>query len=71
MEDILILKEKSELSESVHWSQIKKYMTEKITNLSTSNIDPIELKGLLKFIAIVDSWTFDYRKEMNKLKNEK
>ncbi len=68
--DILELRIKNDLAESDSWKEIKKFMTEKIISLSNSSMDPLEIKGLLKFIANVDSWINDYSKEVKRLKEE-
>ncbi len=68
--DILELRIKNDLAESDSWKEIKKFMTEKIISLSNSSMDPLEIKGLLKFIANVDSWINDYSKEIKRLKEE-
>ena len=68
--DILELRIKNDLAESDSWKEIKKFMTEKIISLSNSSMDPLEIKGLLKFIANVDSWINDYSKEIKRLKED-
>lgn len=68
MNELDILKEKSELIESDEYKKIRSYQIEKIIDLSTSEIDEKELKGMLKLIKNTDNWLNDYEK---KLKNNK
>lgn len=67
MNELEILKEKAELVSSVEYKKIRSYQIEKIIDLSTSEIDEKELKGMLKLIKTSDNWQNDYEK---KLKNK-
>lgn len=58
-----ILKEKAEAVKSAGYQTVKKYQLDKILNLASSNIDPLELKGMLKLIASTNTWINDYEKE--------
>ena len=68
MNELEILKEKSNLAKSEQYKKIRQYCLEKIIDLSTSEIEEKELKGMLKMIKNVDNWQGDYEK---KLKNSK
>ena len=68
--DINELKKLAMLAQSTQWQEIKNIMFSKIVQASTSNIDPVELKGLLKFIADVDSWIDDYERKLKKKRDE-
>ncbi len=64
MNELDILKEKSELIKSDEYKKIRSYQIEKIIDLSTSEIDEKELKGMLKLIKNTDNWINDYEKKL-------
>ncbi len=64
MNELEILKEKAELVSSNEYKKIRSYQIEKIIDLSTSEIDEKELKGMLKLIKNTDNWQSDYDKKL-------
>lgn len=66
--NIDILKKQSEIVQSKTYKELKNIQLEMILGLANSNIDPVELKGMLKLIAKTDSWQEDYNKELKKMK---
>lgn len=64
MNELEILKEKAELISSNNYKKIRSYQIEKIIDLSTSEIDEKELKGMLKLIKNTDNWQSDYEKKL-------
>lgn len=66
MDKLQILKEKADLVKSAEYQKIRQYQIETIINLSTSDIDEKELKGMLKLIRKTDSWADEYEKKINK-----
>lgn len=66
--DIKIYKEKSELAQSPEFQRIRAYLFEEILSISNSNIEPAEIRGMLKLIRRVDDWVRDYLIEQKKNK---
>lgn len=66
MNELDILKEKAELVSGMEYRKIKDYQIEKIITLAISNIEPLELKGMLKLIAYTDSFKQEYEKKLKK-----
>lgn len=66
MNELEILKDKADLVNSETYNKIRAYQIEKIIELSTSDIDEKELKGMLKFIKYTDNWADDYEKKLKK-----
>lgn len=66
MDELEILKEKAELVFGSDYQKIKNYQIEKIITLSTSSIEPLELKGMLKLIAYTDNFKQEYEKKVKK-----
>lgn len=66
MDELEILKEKAELISGCDYQKIKNYQIEKIITLATSNIEPLELKGMLKLIAYTDNFKQEYEKKLKK-----
>lgn len=58
-------KYKKDLVDSEQWKQIRAEQLNKIVELSTSNIDEKELKGMLKLIAKTDNWSNKYDTYVN------
>lgn len=68
MTDIEILQERADLIKSAQYKKIREYQLEKIVDLSSSDIDEKELKGMLKLIKHTDSWLNDYENKKKNLK---
>ena len=66
MADLATLKLFKEAVESAEYQLIRERQIEMIIGLANSNIEPIELKGMLKLIAKTDTWQGDYDKELKK-----
>lgn len=64
--DINTLKEKADAVQSTAYSIVKKHQMEMIVSLGTSNIEPLELKGMLKLINKTDTWVDDYEKALKR-----
>ena len=62
----MILKEKADLATSEIYHKIRQYQLEKIISLSTSDIEGVELKAMLKLIKHTDSWADEYEKKVKK-----
>ena len=65
-EKLELLEKADKIVKSEEYKYIREKGLNKIIALSTSNIDPLELKGMLKFINFVDSWSEEYEKEKAK-----
>lgn len=68
MTDIEILQERADLIKSAQYKKIREYQLEKIVDLSSSDIDEKELKGMLRLIKHTDSWLNDYENKKKNLK---
>lgn len=68
MTDIEILQEKADLIKSAQYKKIREYQLEKIVDLSSSDVDEKELKGMLRLIKHTDSWLNDYENKKKNLK---
>lgn len=68
MTDIEILQEKADLVKSAQYKKVREYQLEKIVDLSSSDIDEKELKGMLRLIKHTDSWVNDYENKKKNLK---
>lgn len=68
MTDIEILQEKADLIKSAQYKKIREYQLEKIVDLSSSDIDEKEIKGMLRLIKHTDSWLNDYENKKKNLK---
>lgn len=68
MTDIEILQEKADLIKSAQYKKIREHQLEKIVDLSSSDIDEKELKGMLRLIKHTDSWLNDYENKKKNLK---
>lgn len=66
MADLATLKLFKEAVESAEYQLIRERQVEMIIGLANSNIEPLELKGMLKLIAKTDTWQGDYDKELKK-----
>lgn len=66
MADLATLKLFKEAVESAEYQLIRERQIEMIIGLANSNIEPLELKGMLKLIAKTDTWQGDYDKELKK-----
>lgn len=66
MDELEILKEKAELVSGSDYQKIKNYQIDKIIALATSNIEPLELKGMLKLISYTDNFKQEYEKKVKK-----
>lgn len=64
MDEIEILKEKANLVETSEYKKIRSYQVERIIDLSTSDIDEKEIKGMLKLIKSTDNWKNDFEKKL-------
>lgn len=62
------LKKKADLIKSAEYREIRQYQIEKIIDLSTSDIDEKELKGMLKIIKYTDNWADEYESKIKKVK---
>lgn len=63
------LKLQAKLSGSNDYQTLKNLQLNMILSLANSNIEPLELKGMLKLLAKTDNWKSEYEKaerEMNK-----
>ena len=58
------LLEKHNLVASSTWAEIRSRLLVEIENLSVSDIDSVELKGLLRAVKIVDSWESKYQAQI-------
>lgn len=68
--ELIILK--NNLVNSQEWEQIRELQLNKIVELSTSNIEPLVIVGMLRNIANTDKWAKEYisRKEKETAKKE-
>lgn len=66
--ELEILKKKADLIKSAEYREIRQYQIEKIIDLSTSDIDEKELKGMLKMIKHTDNWADEYESKIKKVK---
>lgn len=66
MDELEILKEKAELVSGNDYQKIRNYQIDKVIALSTSNIEPLELKGMLKLISYTDNFKQEYEKKVKK-----
>ena len=66
MADIQMLKLFKEAVDSAEYQLIRERQVEMIIGLAQSNIDPVELKGMMKLIAKTDTWRDEYDKELKK-----
>lgn len=60
---LILLKEKADLVSSSTYQKIRKFQVEKIIDLSTTDIEPLEVKGMLKLIKHTDGWVDEYNKK--------
>lgn len=58
---------KHDLIVSKQWVEIRNLLFDEIENLSGSDIEPLELKGMLRTIRLADGWEAKYK---SLLKNE-
>lgn len=56
------LKRKAELVESEEYKEIQKHQISMILSLANSNIEPLELKGMLKLINKTELWLNEWEK---------
>ena len=63
-----VLKKKAELIESSAYSDLKNFEMETILALANSDIEPLELKGMLKLIRKRDLWVTDYKRALENKK---
>lgn len=61
------IQRKYDIVSSEEYKEFRQYQLDKIVRLSTSQIEPLELKGMLKLISYTDSWVDDYNKELKKV----
>jgi len=61
-----MLKLFKEAVDSAEYQLIRERQVEMIIGLAQSNIDPVELKGMMKLIAKTDTWRDEYDKELKK-----
>jgi len=66
MADMQMLKLFKEAVDSAEYQLIRERQVEMIIGLAQSNIDPVELKGMMKLIAKTDTWRDEYDKELKK-----
>lgn len=62
--DLNILKTRAEAISSPQYAVIRNYALETIISLSSSSIEPLELKGMLKIINKIDQCNFEYDKAL-------
>lgn len=48
------------------WALIKQYFFNEVEALSASDIEPLELKGILRAVKIIDGWEDRYQYELQK-----
>ena len=53
---------KADLVNSMQYKKIRELQLNKCLELAKSEIEPLELKGMLKLIASTDSWTEQFEK---------
>ncbi len=70
MEEIEILKHKNQIVKSENYKSLRNYQINMILGLANSQIEPLELKGMLKLISKTDSWESEYEKQLKKLNKE-
>ena len=58
----------NELQQLTHYKEIRDLQIKKCLELSKSNIEPLELKGMMKLIATTDDWEKEFE---NILKDRK
>jgi len=61
-EEFDLAKLKADLANSIEYKKIRDLQLNKCLELSKSDIEPLELKGMLKLIASTDSWTEQFEK---------
>jgi hypothetical protein len=61
-EEFELAKLKADLANSIEYKKIRDLQLNKCLELSKSDIEPLELKGMLKLIASTDSWTEQFEK---------
>lgn len=66
MNDFEELKLKADLVQTEQYKQIRQFQIDKIITLANSNIEPLELKGMLKLIAKTDCWKSEYETYIKK-----
>lgn len=66
-----IAKVKAMLASSQTYQSIKNYEIEKILELSSTNIEPLELKGMLKLVAWVDGWNKEFERLNKEIQQQK
>lgn len=62
--DLNILKERADAVNSSQYSVTRNYALEMIVSLSSSNIEPLELKGMLRLINKIDQFPLEYDKAL-------
>lgn len=68
MDDKEILTECKNLVFSPEYKRIRELQLDRIVELSIGNIEPLELKGMLRNIAETDKWALRFDKEKKKNK---
>ena len=70
-EKLNYLEHKSILVQTKEYQEIRQLQIEKIISLANSQIDPVEIKGMLKLINHTDSWQDDFQKAIKKIKENR
>ena len=65
-----IYKEKAELAKSSQFLRIRQFQMEEILSVSNANIDPAEIRGMLKLIKRTDDWVRDYETMLKRYDKE-